>query len=50
MTERLQIEITGDLPDAGKYSILASAESHAKDFAKALAHTGQVIVRYDKNQ
>ncbi len=36
MTERLQIEITGDLPDAGKYSILASAEAHAKEFAKAL--------------
>lgn len=30
MTDRLQIEITGDLPDAGKFAVLASAENRAK--------------------
>jgi hypothetical protein len=37
MTDRLVIEITGDLPDAGNFAILASAEDAAKDFASALA-------------
>lgn len=37
MAERLHIELTGDLPEAGKYAILASAEEEAKKFAAALA-------------
>jgi hypothetical protein len=45
MTDRLQIEITGDLPDAGKFAILASAEDHAKEFAASLAakHPGVTL-------
>lgn len=36
MTDRLVIEITGDLPDAGRFAILAAAE----DAAKAMAAKG----------
>lgn len=37
MTDRLQIEISGDLPDDGNYAILASAEEAARKFAGDLA-------------
>lgn len=45
MTERLVIEITGDLPDAGKYAILADAEQLAGDYAHALEdkHKGLIL-------
>ena len=36
MTDRLEISISGDLPDARKFAILASAEESAKEFAAAL--------------
>jgi hypothetical protein len=36
MTDRLVIEITGELPDAGKFGILAYAEEGAKTFAADL--------------
>lgn len=42
MTDRLQIEISGELPDDGKYAILASAEEAARKFAGDLA-TGHGI-------
>lgn len=34
--DRLEITISGDLPDAGKYAILAAAEEAAKAFADNL--------------
>lgn len=37
MTDRLQIEISGELPDDGKYAILASAEEAVRKFASDLA-------------
>lgn len=42
MTDRLHIEITGDLPDAGKFGILASAEAIAQTVAGQLeeCHAG----------
>jgi hypothetical protein len=36
MTDRLVIEVTGDLPDEGKYAILASAEVMARDMVDKL--------------
>lgn len=45
MTDRLHIEISGNLPDAGKYAILASAEEAMKETAAALAtkHEGLAL-------
>ena len=45
MTDRLHIEISGNLPDAGKYAILASAEEAMKETAAALAikHEGLTL-------
>lgn len=42
MTDRIVIEVSGDLPDEGKYAILASAEELAKKLAADLVakHSG----------
>lgn len=46
MVDRLVIEMTGALPEAGKYAILASAEDMAKTFAADLgeAHGVELTV------
>jgi hypothetical protein len=42
MTERLVIEITGELPEEGKYAILAAADIQAKSLIEALSQEHKV--------
>lgn len=44
MTDRIVVEITGDLPDKGKHAILAAAESAAEKMAGELASTHDLIL------
>lgn len=51
MTDRLVIEITGDLPDEGKFAMLANAEKVAQDAAAILEdkHPGMKLAVWVKS-
>lgn len=44
MTDRLVIEIAGNLPDEGKYGILAKAEFAAKECAETLTEDHGLVL------
>ncbi len=44
MTDRLHIEITGDLPDDRRYGILAAAEGEIKDRIKSFNERHKMAV------
>lgn len=44
MTDRLHIEITGNLPDKGKHAILAAAETAAEAMAAELSKAHEVTL------
>jgi hypothetical protein len=45
MTDRLVIEITGDLPEAGKYAILADCEAQMKMLVSGLMETHSLALK-----